>query len=191
MVYKFFDKKTGSGLSVNEQLAEEIHKPVIKKFKRRKLYARCKDNIWAADLAEMESLSSKNKNVKYLLCVIDVFTKYAWVKPLKDKKGKTVLNLFIEIEDESNRKPNKLWVDEEKEFYNKLMQEWLDNNDILNYSTHNKGKSVTAESFIKTLKAKIYKKNDIYSSVPNCRGVKLHILEKNPSSSFNCYKRVT
>ena len=66
MVYKFFDKKTGSGASVNEQLAEEVHKQVTKKFKRRKVYARFKDNIWAADLAEMGSLSSKNKNVKYL-----------------------------------------------------------------------------------------------------------------------------
>ena len=80
----FFDKKKGSGISVNEQLAEELHKSVIKKLKRRKVYARFKDNIWAADSAEMESLSSKNKNVKYLLCVIDVFTKYVWVKPLKD-----------------------------------------------------------------------------------------------------------
>ena len=79
-----FDKKAGSGISVNEQLAEELHKSVIKKLKRRKVYARFKDNIWAADLAEMESLSSKNKNVKYLLCVVDVFTKYVWVKPLKD-----------------------------------------------------------------------------------------------------------
>ena len=73
MVYKFFDKKTGSGAHVNEQLAKELHKPVIKKFKRRKVYARFKDNILAADLAEMESLPSKNKNVKYLLCVIDIF----------------------------------------------------------------------------------------------------------------------
>ena len=81
MFYQFFDKKTGSGISVNEPLAEELHKPVIKKLKRRKVYARYKDNIWAADLAEMGSLSSKNKNVQYLLCVIDVFTKYAWVKP--------------------------------------------------------------------------------------------------------------
>ena len=120
MFYKFLDKKTESGaiatskvgISVNDQLAEELHKPVTKKFKRRKVYARFKDNILAADLDEMESLSSKNKNVKYLLCVIDVFTKYAWVKPLKDKKGKTVLNAFIEIVNESNRKPNKLWVDQ-------------------------------------------------------------------------------
>ena len=66
----------------------------------------------------MESLSSKSKNVKYLLCVIDVFTKYAWVKPLKDKKGKTVLNAFIDIVNESNRIPNKLWVDQGREYYN-------------------------------------------------------------------------
>ena len=88
MVCKFFHKKTGSGaiVSVNEQLAKKLHKPVTKKFKKRKVYVRFKDNIWAADLAEMESLSSKNKNTKYLLCVIDVFTKYAWVKPLKEAK---------------------------------------------------------------------------------------------------------
>ena len=79
-------------MKVNEKLAEELHKPVIKNFKRRKVYTRFKDNIWAADLAEMGSLSSENKNVKYLICVIDVFTKYAWVKLLKDKKDKTVLN---------------------------------------------------------------------------------------------------
>ena len=65
----------------NEQIAEELHKPVNKKFKRTKTYARLKYNIWAADLAEAESLSSMNENVKYLLFVIDVFTKYVWVKP--------------------------------------------------------------------------------------------------------------
>ena len=64
-------------MKVNEKLAEELHKPVIKNFKRRKVYTRFKDYNWVADLAEMGSLSSKNKNVKYLICVIDVFTKYA------------------------------------------------------------------------------------------------------------------
>ena len=167
--YKCLEKKTGSRISVDEQLAEELHKPVIKKFKIRKVYARFKDNIWAADLAEMEPLSSKNKHVKYLLCVIDVFTKYVWVKLLKVKKGKTVLNVFIEIVNESNRKRNKLWVDQGREFYNKLMQEWLDNNDILIYSTYSESKSVVAERFIKTLKAKICRKmtvNDSKSYLP-------------------------
>ena len=87
MVYKFFDKKTGSGASLNEELAEELHKLVIEKFKRNRVYARFKGNIWAADLAEMGSLSSMNRGVKYLLCEIDVFIKCAWVKPLKDKRN--------------------------------------------------------------------------------------------------------
>ena len=110
MVYRFFDKNTGSGISINEQLAEELHKPVTKKIKRRNVYARSKDNIREAGLAEMESFSSKNKNVIYLLCFIDVFNKYAWVKPLKDKRGKIILNGFIKIVNESNSKPNKLWI---------------------------------------------------------------------------------
>ena len=67
MIYKLFEKKTGSRLSV-KWATEELHKPVIKKFKSRKVYARPKDNVWEADLAETESLSSKNKNVKYLSC---------------------------------------------------------------------------------------------------------------------------
>ena len=106
MVYKFFDKKTGC-----KQLAEELHKPVTKKFKRRKVYARFKDNICSADLAEMGLFSSRNKNIKYLLCVIDVFAKYAWANPLKEKKSETVLNAFIKMVNECSCKPNKLWVD--------------------------------------------------------------------------------
>ena len=78
--------KTGWEVNVNEYLAEELHTPAVKKFKKRKVYARFENNIWEADLAEMESLSFKNKSIKYFLCVIDVSTKYAWVKPLKDKK---------------------------------------------------------------------------------------------------------
>ena len=74
---RFFDKKTRSGVSISEQLAEELHQPVIKKFKRRKVCARFKDNIWVAGLAEIESLSSENTNIKYLLCVIELVTKYA------------------------------------------------------------------------------------------------------------------
>ena len=69
--------------------------------------------------------------------MIDASTKYAWIKPLKDKKAKTVFHGFIEIVNKSNRKPNKLWVDQGRKFYNSPMQKWLDNNDILMYSTHN------------------------------------------------------
>ena len=76
MVYRFFDKKTGVEVSLNEKLAEELHKAIIQKFKRRKVYEIFKNNIWAADLVEMVSLSSVNKNIRCLLCIIDVFTKY-------------------------------------------------------------------------------------------------------------------
>ena len=118
------------GLSVNEQLAEELHKPVIKKLKRRKVYAKFNDNIWASNLLEMKSFPSKNKNVKYVLSVLDVLNTYVWVKPLKYKNGKIVVKAFIEIVNESNRKLKKLWIDQGREFYNTLMQEWLDNNKI-------------------------------------------------------------
>ena len=75
MVYKFFDQTTVSEITVNEGLAKELHRPVIKTFKRIKVYDRFTDNIWAADLTEMETLSLENKNVKYLLCAVDVFIK--------------------------------------------------------------------------------------------------------------------
>ena len=95
MVYKFFDKtSSGSGIT-NEfsyQLANELHKPVIKKIKKRKVYSSFKDNIWGVDLADMQSLSKFNKVFKYLLCAIDLFSKYAWVIPLKDKKGTRLMH---------------------------------------------------------------------------------------------------
>ena len=107
MVYKFFDKKSsGSGI-VNEpnyQLANELHKPIIKKFKKRKVYSFFRDNIWGVDLPDMQSLSKYNKGIKYLLCAIDLFSKYAWVIPLKDKKGVRIFNAFQKILDSSNRK---------------------------------------------------------------------------------------
>ena len=86
-----------------------------------------------------------------------MFTKYASVKTLEDKKIKTILTGFIKIGNESKGKPNKLCVYQEKEFYNSPMQKWLDDNDFLMYSTHNEGKSVVAERFIKILRTKIYK----------------------------------
>ena len=90
MVYKFFDKKSsGSGIAnePNYQLANELHKPIIRKFKKRKVYSSFRDNIWGVDLADMQSLSKYNKGIKYLLRTIDLFSKHAWVIPIKDKKG--------------------------------------------------------------------------------------------------------
>ena len=102
----------------------------------------------------MKSLSKFNKGFKYLLCVIDLFRKYAFVVPLKDKKGTSIVNAFQSILDKSKRKPNKIWVDQGSEFYNSFFKKWLKNNDIVMYSTYNEGKSVVAERFIRTLKNK-------------------------------------
>ena len=163
MVYKFFDKKSeGSGVSnkfapQNQQLAEELHKPIIKNFEKRKVHAALKDNIWGTDLADMQLLSRYNTGIRFLLCVIDIFSKYAWVVPLKDKKGVSIVTGFQSILKQSNRKPNKIWVDKGSEFYNASFKKWLRYNDTVMYSTHNEGKSVVAERFIRTLKCKICK----------------------------------
>ena len=161
MVYKFFDSKvSGSGAKLtlqNEQLAEKLHKPIIRKFVKRKVYSTFKDNIWGVDLADMQLLSKCNKGIRFLLCVIDIFSKYAWVVPLKDKKGISIVKAFQSILKQSNRKSNKTSVDKGSEFHNAYFKKWLRDNDIVMYSTHNEGKSVVAERFIRTLKGKIYK----------------------------------
>ena len=164
MVYKCFDKKsTGSGITRNKTkssssiLADELHKPIIRKSNKRKVYSQFKDNIWGVDLADMQSLSRKNKGIKYLLCAIDLYSKYAFVIPMKDKKGISIVNPFNKIIKQSNRKPNKIWVDQGGEFYNNVFEKWLSDNDINMYSTYNEGKSVLAERFIRTLKNKLYK----------------------------------
>ena len=102
--------------------------------------------------------SRKNKGIKYLLCAIDLYSKYAlFVIPLKDKKEISIVNAFNKIIKRSNKKPNKIWVDQGGEFYNNVLQKWLSDNDIIMYSTYNEGKSVVAERFIRTLKNKLYK----------------------------------
>ena len=138
-------------------LADELHKPVIKKCNKRKVYSQFRDNIWGVDLADTQSLSKKNKGIKYLLCAIDLFSKYAFVVPLKDKKGISITNAFKKIIKQSNRKPDKIWVDQGSEFYNRDFKKWLSSNNIIIYSTYNEGKSVIAERFIRKLINKLYK----------------------------------
>ena len=105
----------------------------------------------------MKLIGKFNKEFRFLLCIIDIFSKYAWVVPLKDKKGVSIVDAFQKILDDSNRKPNKIWVDKGSEFYNSSFKKWLKDNDIEMYSTDNEGKSVIAERFLRTLKTKIYK----------------------------------
>ena len=100
----------------------------------------------------MQLISKFNKGFKFFLCAFDIYSKYAWVVPLKDKKGVSIVNAFQSILNKSNRKPNKIWVDKGCEFCNRSMKSWLEKNDIEMYSTHNEGKSVVAEIFIRTIK---------------------------------------
>ena len=151
MVYKFFDKMSkGSGIVAslankssnkpNYQLANKLHKPIIKKFNKRRVYSSFRDNIWVVDLADMQWLSKYNKGIKYLLCTIDLFSKYAWVVPIKDKKGTSIVNAFKKIiskgseaESKGRRKPNKIWVDQGREFYYQSFKDFLKINNIEMY----------------------------------------------------------
>ena len=162
MVYKFFDKRaSGSGIKneiiSNKELVEELHKSIIRKFNKRKVHSPFIDNVWGADLPDMQLISKFNKGIRFLFCVIDIYSKYAWAIPLKNKKGITITNAFQKKLKESNCKPNKIWVDKDSEFYNRSMKSRLEKNSIKMYSTHNEGKSVVAQRFIRTLKNKICK----------------------------------
>ena len=154
--------KLGLGLGVksdikwNDQLAEELHKPVRKHFQKRRVMVSKIDEIWAADLVEMQKLSRDNKGYKYLLTVIDVFSKYGWIWPLKNKTGLEVENAFKNIFAEG-RVPEKLWVDKGKEFYNQHVKKLLDSDNITMYSTENEEKSTVVERWNRTMKNKMYK----------------------------------
>ena len=102
-------------------------------------------------------MSKFNKGFRFLLCIIDIYSKYARVIPLKDKKEITITNAFQKNLDESNRKPNKRWVNKGSEFYNRSMESYFQNNDLELYSIHNEEKSVIVERFIRTIKNKMYK----------------------------------
>ena len=107
-----------------------------------------------AYLANIQLISKFNKRFLFLLCVINIFSKYAWIVLSKDKNSITIFDVFQEILNESGRKPNKIWADKGNEFYNRSMKSWLQD-DIEIYSTHNEGKYVVAERFIRTLKNKV------------------------------------
>ena len=124
---------------------------------KKTVYSGFRDKIWGADVADMQLINKFNKGFRFLFCVIDIFSKYAWVFPLKDKKGVSIFDAFQKILNDSNRKPNKIWVDKGSEFYNSSVKKWLKNNDTEMYLIRNEGKSVVTERFIKTLKTKIYK----------------------------------
>ena len=144
---------TGTGYIKKKKfsaLAEELHKPVKRKFKKRRVMVNGIDKIWAADLADMKAFEDYNDGYTFLLLVIDIFSKYGWIVPLKNKKGKTVAEALKNIFEE--RKPEKLWTDKGTEFYNKDVKKLIEI-----YSTENKEKSSVVERWIRTMKEKMWK----------------------------------
>ena len=126
----FSIKKTSGNRNKNEniskkELAEELHKPIIRNFNKKKVQSFFIDNIWSTDLADIQFISKFNKEFRVLLCLIDIYSKYAGVILLKDKKGTTITNAFQKVLNESNRKPNQIWVDKDSKFYNRSMKSWL------------------------------------------------------------------
>ena len=136
---------------------EELDKAIIRKFNKRTVHSFFIDNLRGADLGDMQFLSKFKNKILFLLCVIDFFSKYAWVISLKDKNGTTITYAFQNILKEINQKSKKIWVVKGREFYNRSMKSFLQNNNIEICSTHNKGKSVLVETLIRTLKNKICK----------------------------------
>ena len=139
-----------------QQLAEELHKPITRKFTKRRVFVKGVDEIWAADLVEMGRFSEWNKGIKYLLMVIDVFSKFGWIEPLQNKKGETVAAAFEKIF-KSGRQPRLLWTDKGKEFYNRTVNQLLSKKNIKLYSTENEEKSSVAERFNRTIKQRMWK----------------------------------
>jgi hypothetical protein len=150
-------KKFDKPIIWTDDLANELHKPIIKKFPKRKVIVFGIDHIWAADLVDMSSMSKENKGIKFLLAVIDIFSKFGWMIPLKNKSGLSVSEAFEKIFKMSSRKPKLLWVDKGKEFYNKNMKTLLKENEIEIYSTENEEKSCIVERWNGTMKQKMFK----------------------------------
>ena len=137
------------------QLAKELLKPKRKRFPRRRIFSSNVDSIWTMDLLDIHQFSRQNKNFKFILVMLDIFSRFAWARPLKDKTGVGVAAAIQDIITSSGRKPNKIWSDKGKEFYNVSVARLLERNEISLYSTHNEPKASIAERFIRTLRGKI------------------------------------
>ena len=162
-------KKTAQNLTAStqwqEKLADELHKPIIRNFPKRRVIVHNVDDIWCSDLVDMQKLSKWNKGYKYLLMVLDLFSKYGWIVPLKTKTGLEVSKAFESIFKKVKvSKPKKLWVDKGEEYYNKNVKDLLAKNNIEIYSTENEEKSSVCERWNRTIKEKMYKRFTIQNN---------------------------
>ena len=140
----------------SNKLSRELHKDVRRKFKRRKVITLAVDSIWAADLLDLKRYARTNKNYNYLLMVIDTFSKYGWIIPLRNKTGDTVAGAFQRLFAENGKAPSKLWTDKGTEFYNRQVDHVLKQHDVTLYSTYNEEKSCISERWIRTIMKWMY-----------------------------------
>ena len=144
--------QSGMGMGMwSSQLADELHKPVRGRFQKRSMFAKQVDEIWTADLVDMSPYPRANSGYKYLLTVIDVFSKYGWIVPLKTKTGKEVAMAFQELFTD-NAPPSRLWTDKDTEFYNQQVKRVLIANNVTLYSMENEEKSSVVERWNRTMK---------------------------------------
>ena len=148
-------EKVGEGIKWTSELADELHKPVRKRFPKRYVFVRNVDDIFGADLVDMRALSKQNSNHKYILMVIDVFSKYGWAEPLKFKTGVAVKIALEKIFKEQI--PKKIWADKGTEFYNQTVKSLLTKHNIDLYSTENEEKCSVIERWNRTIKTKLWK----------------------------------
>lgn len=142
---------------IKKQVVEELHKPARRSFHRRGVILKGIDDLWMVDLIEVCSYAKENRGYKYILAVIDCFSKFAWLSPLKSKSGKDVTSAFENILIQDGRKPRNLQSDRGKEFYNSFFQKLMKSNKINHYSTFSNMKACMVERFIRTIKNKIWK----------------------------------
>lgn len=139
---------------MDEEIARELHKPVIRHFERRKVIVNSIDDVWACDLVDMTQ--TPDGKYKYILTVIDIMSKYAWAVPLTNKRGSSILDAIEDIMKKSNRRPNKFWTDSGTEFYNANFKKFLKENNMSIYSVYNENHSAVIERFNRTLKEKMW-----------------------------------
>jgi hypothetical protein len=151
------EKKGPTRETLLRQIADELHKPVKRKHKTRKIFVSEKDETWSVDLADMQQWAKQNYGYKYILTIVDIFTRYAWARPLMTKTGAEVAEAFQKIFEESKRHPRFFYWDQGKEFLNKNMEALMEKYGIEGYHTYGRGKSAIVERFNKTLKTWMWK----------------------------------
>ncbi|PFX14258.1 putative uncharacterized transposon-derived protein F54H12.3 [Stylophora pistillata] len=163
LVWVWGKKKAQELKSWQEELAEELHRPVRRNFRKRRVVVNRIDEIWSSDLVEMQKFAKWNKGYRYLLMVLDVFSKYGWIVPLKNKKGESVAESFEKIFTEG-RVPKRLWVDKGSEYYNSHVKDLMKSEGVEMYSTENEEKSSVCERWNRTIKTEMWKQFTIQNN---------------------------